>query len=83
MSEWKDIESAPRDGTMILLYNRAHNEQAVMGWSVVAFSDDTSFEGCWTNAGGKNQAISVVANCLYYQDWMPLPEPPLASSKPE
>lgn len=82
MSEWQTIETAPKDGTMILLYNRAHNEQAIMGWSV-GFDDEVFPEGCWTNVGSKNQAITIVTNGLYYQDWMQLPEPPLASSKPE
>lgn len=74
MSEWKPIETAPRDGRMILLYNVAHDEQQVLGWT--DFVDEIFEEGAWTNSGSSNKAVHHVTNPGYYQYWMPLPPKP-------
>jgi len=75
MSEWQDIETAPRDGSMVLLYNVAHQEMAVMGWTDDYMADEFP-GGVWTDAGGKNQAVNVVGNGGFFQYWQPLPPPP-------
>lgn len=76
MTEWQTIDSAPRDGSMVLLYNVAHDEQAVMGWTEDVGMPDVFPEGCWTDAGSSNQAINLTVNGGYFQYWKPLPAPP-------
>jgi hypothetical protein len=80
MAGWRSIQTAPKDGSMILLYNLAHNSQQVMGWSV-GFDDENFPEGCWTDSGSQNKAINTVANGGYFQFWMPLPPPPITTRK--
>jgi len=60
---------------MILLYNEAHGEMAVMGWTA-EWDEEIAPGGCWTDAGGKNRAINAMANPHYFQRWQPLPAPP-------
>ena len=64
---WQPIETAPRDGSMILACNtRAGNDMTVVGW-----------EGtCWTDVGCKNAAAAISINPNYFDFWMPLPLPP-------
>jgi len=67
MSEWQDIETAPKDGTNILaVWSKKREVYAVIWWESGNWHEydyDTDVEGM--------------------THWMPLPEPPLASSETE
>lgn len=61
MSEWLDIESAPRDGTRVLLFRRRWAENMAVGW----YSRDWS---CWLTVNGTEFPEPT--------EWRPTPEPP-------
>lgn len=83
MSTWQtDIENA-KDGRMVLLYNVAHDEQAVMGWTKDVGMPDAFPEGCWTDVGSRNAAISLTVNGGYFQYWKPLDAPPSDTNAPK
>lgn len=62
MSEWKPIESAPKDGTMVLLGNAVHAWRTAGGWREAHqdWWDSRDEEGCEFPP----------------THWMPLPDPP-------
>ena len=65
MNEWKPIETAPKDGTRILL---ATNDYVFEGyWHQYSPHCD----GWW-----KVSDIENLGNTIYPTHWMPLPEPP-------
>lgn len=66
MSDWQPIETAPRDGTRVLVYRQGYADpQSVAYWSR---------DWCeWTVPGG---------SCIYgVTDWQPLPNPPEVSDE--
>ena len=65
MSEWRDIKTAPKDGTEILLIGTAHNMLYPKPTRLVGLYK----KGWWWVVGGQF-TISHVTH------WMPLPEPP-------
>ena len=68
MSEWQSIETAPKDGTLILLAARAGvTVQAAWEWDR-ADPTDGGYWDYWENVPeyGIHQ----------FTHWMPLPEPP-------
>ena len=66
MSEWKPIETAPKDGTPILAFKP--NERRSGSWTAAVYWDDTNHRSGWVFVGGRE------AECPSH--WMPLPEPP-------
>jgi len=76
MAEWQPIETAPKDGRLVLIaYRKRHKTntyiwEAKEGWFVrIAKWDD----GSWLlDAGGQHQQDR------YISSWQPLPEPPTA-----
>jgi hypothetical protein len=74
---WQDIASAPKDGSMIMLFNEHHGEQCVMGWTE-GVMEDVFESGFWSDVGGRNAAITMSVNPSYFQFWRPLPPPPRA-----
>jgi hypothetical protein len=67
VSEWREMESAPRDGTPILgIFDDNTDRPSVM--HVIWWNDDTDYP--WASA---NNAFPECRFCF----WMPLPEPPL------
>lgn len=64
---WQPIETAPKDGTCILLHRRWPN-----GWNerISAFWD----AGGWVVAGGEEWELPETE--VSFTAWMPLPEPP-------
>lgn len=75
VSAWQPIESAPKDGRMILAFNVAHREMTVVGWQPPVGEDE---EGNWDDVGSRNAHPAIYLNANYFQFWMPLPVPPLA-----
>jgi hypothetical protein len=62
MTDWQPIETAPKDGTHILIYD-AYGECSVVYW----FTYDNGNDCGWTYDGGDRFDPS---------HWMPLPDPP-------
>lgn len=77
MSEWKTIESVPRDETVVLLYcPESWDTKGVrVGWWHNA---ENALEDGWY----ENEWASHMLTDLYGKPthWMPLPEPPHPSS---
>ncbi len=69
MSEWQPIETAPKDGTAMLV----HDEGAVF---IAVFDED---EGAWMDIAGAPGYQRVEPAPTH---WMPLPDPP-AVSRPQ
>lgn len=57
---WQPIETAPKDGTRVLLYRAEYAESMAIGYY------DSEW-ACWNAIGGFEFSAS---------HWMPLPEPP-------
>lgn len=72
---WQPIKTAPKDGTMILAWNAAHDTMAVVGWQR-AYGGCPYDEDHWDDVGNKNAAPALFFNANYFQQWMPLPAPP-------
>jgi hypothetical protein len=75
MSEWQPIETAPRDGRMILALNSAHGFMRVVGWQR-AYAQEPFDEDHWDDVGSQNAAPCLYFNANYFQWWMPLPALP-------
>lgn len=70
MSEWQSIETAPKDGTHVLLYGRCYGE--VYG----EYDEDCAvvakfMHGAWHTTVGDCYSTTVSPRL-----WQPLPEPP-------
>jgi hypothetical protein len=71
MVDWQPIETAPKDGTRILLWDT--DEAVVAKW------DDISMGGA---KGWQIAVVKLIGDVNYYEatfnptHWMPLPEPP-------
>lgn len=70
--EWQPIETAPKDGTKVILYNG--NRAASAQWF-------DKFEKCENDQfpqTGWFEGISYGYHCFFYSPthWIPLPEPP-------
>ena len=70
MVEWRPIETAPRDGTVILTYGSLHNDHAPYGIGetpTVKISQFSPEHGAWCcDAWGSHEPVW----------WKPLPLPP-------
>ncbi len=68
MSEWQPIETAPRDGTVILVALRPPKYKYRTTWGAVR--QVKWLDGFW------KQSNSVTFHPHEPTDWTPLPEPP-------
>ena len=73
MSEWKPIETAPRDGTPILIFCPRNDRKPVCeaAWAY----DYEGAPGHWTTPHGvKGRGYTILPESPTH--WMPLPSPP-------
>ena len=66
-TEWQPIETAPRDGTRVLLFGRGPYDD------IEAFTGEFSFDR-WLAA--PNEASEYMPESCSPTHWIPLPEPP-------
>lgn len=74
MSAWQPIETAPKDGTIILGFvpGDIYGSNDSMNWSRSGpFVLAIEFDGCWWGADQLPDAYEVNPT-----HWVPLPEPP-------
>ncbi len=72
--EWQPIETAPRDGTRLLLWAAWNDEPVIASWCVSRAP--YSFEGWstgWQTAGNYDVGYEALMGVTH---WMPLPAPP-------
>lgn len=75
MGEWKTIDTAPKDGTqIILIYAQETGECFVAWWG----TDIVSGKHDWVIARAKDGTCFICKNPTH---WMPLPPPPQAQEK--
>ena len=74
MSEWQPIETAPKDGTKILVFCR-HGECEISEWYECWKTNYVLVEG--TEYFEKHETLYQEGwNSNGFTHWMPLPEPP-------
>jgi hypothetical protein len=64
MNNWQPMDTAPKDGTQILIYTGDAIEPTIF---LAGYDADTTYRG-WYDDGGSH--ISMITH------WMPLPAPP-------
>ena len=78
MIEWQPIETAPKDGTDILVYMpdvNLHGTPAFYQWCIVVAYWERHFDKWSTShVSGCDWDEDLVSN--YATHWMPLPKPP-------
>ncbi len=67
MTDWQPIETAPKDGTDILVCEPGY-VMAIVSWHPVKTKKAARYPGYWANLLG--------SNWYYPTHWMPLPEQP-------
>lgn len=82
MSEWRTIDSAPRDGASILVHNN-DEPGSPGGKAEKCWEGNTAVAAWWTNEdGGDGDWVCYMglpcdpSPCFEPTHWMPLPEPP-------
>ena len=80
-SQWQPIETAPRDGKLILAHNSIMGVTCIVGWDKGREDDEPH----WSDVPNRNQAESFWFNGNYFSHWMPLPQRPdtIKISRPE
>jgi hypothetical protein len=71
--KWLPIESAPEDGTLILLLHQGHT---AIGW----YAPHDCYEWCFVESASTNgpniEANAFIKSATQKLKWMPLPPPP-------
>lgn len=72
MSEWQPIETAPKDGTPLLIFSPDSIKPNVFIciWTDWTDENDTVIEGNWTDLGNEQEFGATPTH------WQPLPDPP-------
>ena len=70
--KWQPIETAPRDGKLILAHNSIMGVTCIVGWDKGREDDEPH----WSDVPNRNQAESFWFNGNYFSHWMPLPQHP-------
>lgn len=78
MSEWKPIETAPRDGTHLLLACREDSREVsmVVGWFDDQYYYDVDTLGCFVAPLSDGYIRGVHRYVGEPTHWLPLPAPP-------
>lgn len=83
---WRDIDTAPKDGTWVLLYDPMANSLIYTGTWDAKFdsnwnyeSDNLEYKGAWTSYQAQSFGHEEYAT-LQPTHWMPLPDPPNVSA---
>lgn len=75
MSDWKPIESAPRDGRLALVYRplaRNSSDEPVAVKRLVSYDNH-----CWESTVPEGATpFNPTDGCCHVTHWMPLPAPP-------
>lgn len=74
MSEWQPIDTAPRDGTDILLFCRFDGRDEI---KIAKWSDEQTYEGPFGQFRWK-ESEGLIAERIPTH-WMPLPVPPIVN----
>jgi len=75
--EWQTMETAPKDGTAVLLWESYYRMPVIAQWRIEYFVHETKTEKAWivTNTyEGREGGETIVQNIGF---WMPLPKTPL------
>lgn len=76
-NEWRDIESAPKDGTFILGYDKQRDAPAVITWRKPEFKWKHLEYGSTEQAPEKTWIVEADEEFGFIPThWMPLPLPP-------
>ena len=74
--KWQPIETAPRDGTSILIYLPQSTRQNVREASWAMIYEDAPIEHCYwmTPVGPTGRGYTILETGVTH--WMPMPPPP-------
>lgn len=76
MSEWQPIETAPKDGSEILLGRSSNTKVYTAHWELEPSWAWKSAEPCWAVYMASDDYYSTYLHADWPSHWMPLPEPP-------
>lgn len=71
MSEWRPIETAPKDGSALILFDPETEAPQMWVASWCEFEGDPDGDGYWVDFSA---ALAEINGATH---WMPLPEPPV------
>ena len=79
MGKWQSMGSAPKDGTLILLYVPVYNSDPIMG---IGFYAEDGYWRVADNPNPKSWYRTNVGVLVCTPDyWMALPEPPVVAGE--
>ena len=73
--EWQPIETAPKDGTEVLLFDTAF-KKVVIGWYGVDYNNSNNNEKEWLYGEGDDYSCGYYYTPCDPTHWMPLPDAP-------
>ena len=75
---WKPIETAPKDGTLILAASAVTGDRYCVAWQPGNGDPEDVIDGedHWDNVGARNAAPALYFDRHFFTHWMPLPPPP-------
>lgn len=78
-NEWKDIGSAPKDGTYIVAFERRSHQDLtrIVSWR----EDDTAKKFAWLDDSYDDWSLHWSSVPMDPTHWMPLPPPPVPSGE--
>lgn len=76
MSEWRPIETAPKDGKCVLVSNGRYVEKAWWNTDPRIWDSEDDNRPCWTVFEPEDYYYAIHLDDDPPTHWMPLPEPP-------